>query len=75
MILAKRIARLETLTAPIRENRVALRFVDPGSENSPQPTKEDIDSGVPILTVQFVEAKDGRPVTSHECIEQASFQT
>ena len=61
MILAKRVARLEKLAAPIRENRVALRFVGPGTEGMPQPTKEDIDKGVPIVTVQFVEAKDGRP--------------
>jgi hypothetical protein len=61
MILAKRIGRLEKLAAPIRENRIVLRYEGPGSEHCPQPTKEDIDSGVPIVTVQFVEAKDGHP--------------
>lgn len=33
MILAKRIARLEKLAAPIRENRIVLRYEGPGSEN------------------------------------------
>jgi hypothetical protein len=61
MILARRIVRLEKLAAPIRENRIVLRFEGPGSESCPQPTREDIASGAQIVTVQFVEAKDGRP--------------
>jgi len=61
MLLARRISRLEKTAAPIRENRIVLRFEGPGSETFPQPTKEDIDRAAQILTIRFVEAKDGRP--------------
>jgi len=61
MNLGKRIARLENTEALVRDNRLLLRFVGPGSESFPQPTKEEIDSGAEIFTICFVEAKDGRP--------------
>ncbi len=61
MNLARRIARLEKTEALKRDNRVVLRFIGPGSEGLPQPTQEEIDDGIEIFTIRFVEAKDGRP--------------
>jgi len=61
MILVRRISKLEEANAPVRENRLVLRFTGPGSDRLPQPTRHDMDSGVEILTVCFVAAKDGQP--------------
>ena len=59
--LVRRIAKLEKTEVLTRDNRVVLRFEGPGSEGFPQPTQEDIDRDTEILTVRFVETKDGRP--------------
>jgi len=63
MILVKRISKLEKAITPRRDNRLLLRFTGPGSDQMPQPTQDDIDSGVEILTVRFVAAKDGQPAS------------
>lgn len=59
--LARRLAKLEETIAPQRNNRLVLRFEGPGSEKFPQPTQQEIDAGIEILTIHIVEAKDGRP--------------
>lgn len=59
--LTRRIARLEKIAAPMRENRILLRFEGPGSESLAQPTKEDIDSAAQVMTIRFVAATEGRP--------------
>ena len=61
MYLARRIAKLEKIETMTRDNLLTLRFEGPGSEGFPQPPQEDIDNDTDILTVHFVEAKDGRP--------------
>ena len=59
--LARRIARLEKSTAPIRGKRFVVRFEGPGSEGVPQPTDEEIENCVKVFTARFVESIDGRP--------------
>ena len=61
MNLVRRIAKLEKIETMTRDNRLVLRFEGPGSEGLPQPTQGDRDRDTEILTVHFVEAKDGRP--------------
>ena len=61
MILVRRILKLEKMLAPRRDNRLILRFTGPGTDQMPQPTQDDIDRGLEILTLHFVAAKDGRP--------------
>jgi len=61
---ASRLRRLENITTPERRSRVLVRFEGPGSENLPQPRDEEYDHATTLITVQFVEAKDGRPVES-----------
>ena len=61
MNLARRVAKLENAEARMRDNRLVLRFEGPGSEGFPKPTQDDLDRNTEILTVHFVEAKDGRP--------------
>ena len=59
--LNNRLARLEQLLAPKRQPRLVVRYEGPGSEGLPQPTQEEMEQN-PVITVVFVEAKDGRPV-------------
>ena len=59
--LAHRVARLEERIAPKRVRRIVLRYEGPGSEKFPKPTQEEMDNN-PVITMQFVVAKDGRPV-------------
>jgi len=61
MNLARRLAQLEKTDALKRDNRLAVRFEGPGSEESRQPTQEELDGAVEIMTIRFVEAWDGRP--------------
>ena len=60
MNLARRIAKLEEAAAPMRNQRLVLRFEGPGSKGLPQPTKEELEGATDVMTVVFVEATDGR---------------
>jgi hypothetical protein len=40
---------------------VRPEVLGPGSERFPQPAQEEIEEGIEIFTIRFVEAKDGRP--------------
>jgi hypothetical protein len=57
--LLRRLDRVERTLAPQKENRMVLRFEGPGTEHFPKPSVEGIDER-DILTVVFVEARDGR---------------
>ena len=61
--LSSRVRQLEQRFAPKREHKIVVRFEGPGSERFPQPTVEEMEE-FPVITVCFVEAKDGRPVKS-----------
>ena len=61
MKLATRIAKLEMASALTRDNRMILRFEGPGSDQLPQPTRQELASVAEICTIRFVAAKDGRP--------------
>ena len=61
MKVARRVAKLEEGTAPMRDHRLVLRFEGPGSEGLRQPTKEELEGATDVMTVAFVEAKEGRP--------------
>ena len=56
-----RLRKLEERLAPKVESRVVVRYEGPGSENLPQPAEDEIDENTRVITVRFVEAKDGRP--------------
>ena len=60
--LVTRLARLESKLVPRRRPRIVTRFIGPGSERFPQPTKEEMDD-YGVITVRFVEACEGRPKT------------
>jgi hypothetical protein len=53
--------KLERRMAPKRPLRIVVRYERPGSEKFPQPTQDEMDEN-PVITLHFVEAKDGRPV-------------
>jgi hypothetical protein len=59
------IARLERWLAPKRERRIVVQYEGPGSERFPQPTQQEMEENS-VITVRFVEAKDGRPVDPTE---------
>ena len=61
MNLARRLAKLEKTEALTRESRIVLRFEGPGSEDLPQPMKEELESATDVITIEFVEAKEGCP--------------
>jgi hypothetical protein len=63
-LIASRLRRLEKVIAPARLPRIVVRFEGPGSEKFPQRNQRDIDENDSVITVQFVAAKDGRPVAS-----------
>src|ERR1700734_3877569 len=67
--LVTRLARLESKLVPRRRPRIVTRFIGPGSERFPQPTKEEMDD-YGVITVRFVEACEGRPKT--QCRRVAS---
>lgn len=53
--LAKRVAKLEQTEAAAQgQCCIAVRFVGPGSENYPQPTKEKIERAMATIEVVFV---------------------
>jgi hypothetical protein len=64
MNFAKRVTKLEQLLVPKRLPRIVLRYEGPGSDRFPQPTQGELDEAWLVLSMQFVAAKDGRPVDS-----------
>jgi len=64
MNFAKRVSRLERIVAPKGRPRIIVRFEGPGSESLLQSDEEIDDGNNPVVVIQFVEAKDGRPVES-----------
>lgn len=65
--LSNSVRQLERRFAPKREHRIVVRFEGPGSERFPRPTPEGIKE-FPVITVCFVEAKDGRSVDKPELV-------
>jgi hypothetical protein len=59
--LVRRLNQVERILAPRKDLRMVVLFEGPGSEHFPRPTEEEIGENK-VLVVQFVEARDGRPV-------------
>jgi len=55
MNLARRIAKLEKITTDKQLPRLVLRFEGPGSEAMVQPTADELDGNVEIVTICLVE--------------------
>ena len=62
--ISTRLRRLEKIAPPARLPGIMVRFEGPGSEKLPLPNEDEIDEDARVITVQFVSAKDGRPVES-----------
>jgi hypothetical protein len=62
MNFAKRVAKLEHLVVPKRRPRIVVRYEGPQSESLRQPTEDELNEATSVITVRFVEVKDGRPV-------------
>lgn len=56
----KRIARLEQWLIPERPPRILIRFEGTGSERLPQPTRDEIDEGWPMVIFRLVSAKESQ---------------
>lgn len=67
MNFTKRVAKLEQLLVPKRRPRIVIRYAGPGTEHFLQPTAEDIADSMGVITLRFVEARDGRPVGYTTC--------
>ena len=63
MSFAKRVSKLERRMAPRQPPRIVVRYEGPGSEPFPQP-EEEVDEHTTVITVRYVDSKDGRPVES-----------
>ncbi len=61
MSFAIRVSKLERRMAPKHPPRIVVRYEGPGSESFSQP-EEEVDENTTVITVRFVDAKDGRPV-------------
>ena len=61
MNLSRRLAKLESAGVLPRDLRAVIRFEGPGSEGFKVPTNEEIAGASHVITVCFVQARDGKP--------------
>jgi hypothetical protein len=58
--LSRRLAKLESAGVLQRDLRAVIRFEGPGSETFDVPTDEEIAGASHVITVCFVQARDGK---------------
>jgi hypothetical protein len=61
--LLRRLSQIENALVPRQIYRVVLRYVGPGTEQSRQPTEEELREANIILNIRSIPARDGRQST------------